>query len=265
MEKNSQQTLNLHYPSNPYSKSKSIWVMDAFAESNKHLKVYKNQYNIGTGVFWGLADYNSRLIKQYNSQKSNWIFTDMPYWHRFSNNRNQCYWRIIPNSLHCFWQKNYPSDRFKKLNVTLKDWRTNGDYILVCPSSQAMDIFYNQHNWLKNTLELLKKYTDRPVRVRLKPKKGEIKIPFEEECKNAWAIVTMASIAGVEAACLGIPVFCHNNSPAAPIGINDISKIEKSFFPDRTNWVNTLSYFQYTEDEIKKGLYKEFVNDYFLL
>ena len=235
------------------TESKGNWVMDAFARS------YHEQYP--HTVMWG-------NISTVNSYPKPFIFTDMPYFNRWmGDNRDTCHWRVIPDHVHVnpeIYGK-YPDDRFNQLNVTVKDWRTNGDHILVCPSSPAMERYYGDVNWLEGTLQLLKQHTDRPVRVRHKPRANGTSgpraaaIPFEEDCKNAWAVVTLASIAAVEAACLGIPVFTHEKGPGGVLANKDLSKIEEPLMADsaRTLWLNTLAYYQYTEAEIAAGIYKE--------
>lgn len=244
--------MNYYYPDN--KQSKAFWVFDALSHS---------KLNSNSSVFWGLAGRNFDEIKRHQTQKIPFYFTDMPYWNRWmGNNRDSCSWRIIPNALHCNWQQNYPNDRFKKLNVTIKDWRNNGEHILICPSSLTMNRFYNQNNWLNDTINELKKYTDRPIKIRHKPRSNKTSgpraaiIPFEEDIKNAWAVVTLASIAGVESACLGVPVFASKESPCAILGNIDLSNIENPKLIDRTFWLNTLAYFQYTENELKKGVCK---------
>lgn len=256
--------MNLFYPLT--NTSKACWVLDAFASSVNCQKQKHPFFNNKTGVFWGLAGHNFATIKEYQQRKIPWIFTDMPYWRRWmGDNRETCYWRIIPNALHCNWIKNYPSDRFDKLNLKIKDWSFTGDYILVCPSSSTLERFYDSQNWINRTVMELKKYTDRPIKIRNKPRKNGTSgprvadVPFEEDCKNAWAVVTLASISGVEAACLGKPVFCHESSMCAPIGNLDLSLIETPVRPNRKYWLNTLAYYQYTEDEIRCGTYKTIV------
>ena len=251
--------MNYYYPE-VGSQSKALWVLDALSCNDKKATVMRDgKFNNSPSVFWGLAGNNFNLIKQHQTQNIPFVFTDMPYWGRWmGDNRSECYWRIIPNNLHCNWVKPYPNDRFNKLNIAIKDWRNNGDHILVCPSSTTMNRFYGQDNWLNETLAKLKKYTDRPIKVRHKPRGNKTSgpraatIPFEEDVKNAWAVVTLASIAGVEAACLGIPVFTSNESPCAALGNTELSNIESPKLVDRNLWLNTLAYFQYTEDELKK-------------
>ena len=264
MEKNKIKIMRLFYKKDS-TLSKSIWVLDAFAQHNlEAIKCYNDEVPTDTGVLWGLGSYNFALAKKYMASNFNWLFTDMPYWNRWTGqNRDTCYWRIIPNALHCNWVRDFPDDRFKKSNIRLKDWKNTGDYILVCPSSITLETFYNQHNWTEKTIEKLKQYTDRPIKVRQKPRANgtsgpmAASISFEEDCKNAWAVVTLCSLAGVEAAIQGTPVFCHSASPCSPIGLNDLSLIEKPYKPDRKLWLNTLSYFQYTENEIASGMYQQ--------
>lgn len=248
--------MNYYYPDN--KQSKAFWVFDAIA----HSKLKNN-----SSVFWGLAGRNFDEIKRHRDQKISFYFTDMPYWNRWmGDNRNSCSWRIIPNALHCNWQQDYPNDRFKKLNITIKDWRNNGEHILLCPSSATMNRFYDQINWLNDTINEIKKYTDRPIKIRNKPRAKNTSgprvatIPFEDDVKNAWAVVTLASIAGVEAACLGIPVFCHQAGPCSVLGNLELKNIESPKLLDREMWLNTLAYYQYTEKEIEDGVCKH-LND----
>ena len=232
------------------TESKGNWVMDAFAQSNHQQYPHT--------AMWG-------NIATVNNYPKPFVFTDMPYFNRWmGDNRDTCHWRVIPDHVHCYWSIfNAPDDRFKKLNITVRDWRTNGDHILVCPSSPALERHYGDHNWLGGTLEILKQHTDRPIRVRHKPRANGTSgpraavIPFDEDCKNAWAVVTHSSIAGVEAAVLGIPVFSQWQSPCSVIGNLDLSKIEDPTLHDRSSWLNTLAYYQYTESEIAAGLYRD--------
>ena len=254
--------MNYYYPE-VGSQSKAIWVFDALLTSDSNARVYRdNTIDNCPGVFWGLVRNNFNLIKEYQSKGKQFYFTDMPYWNRYTGNRYECSWRIIPNALHCNWYKDFPNDRFKKLNVTVRDYRKAGSHILVCPSSPTIERFYNNTNWLNDTLNKLKQHTDRPIKVRHKPRANgtsgpaAAKISFEDDVKNAWAVVSLVSIAGVEAACLGIPVFCHEASPCSVLGNLDVSKIEEPYLACRDQWLNTLSYYQYTELELKQGMHK---------
>lgn len=253
--------MNYHYPSDINSKSKATWVLDAASAADPSANVIRNSISqSGINVVWGLGKGNFNVVKS----SDRYVFTDMPYWGRWmGDNRDSCHWRIIPDALHCNWIRDYPDDRFKRLNVSIRDMRQTGAHILVCPSSSTMERFYDQANWTNRTIAELRKHTDRPIKVRHKPRANGTSgpriatIPFEEDVRDAWAVVTLASIAGVEAACLGIPVFCHPASPCAPIGNLDLSMIEQPVMTSRNRWLNTLAYYQYTENELRNRAHLE--------
>lgn len=255
--------MNYYYPQ-VGSQSKALWVLDAMASNDKHASIIRDKtISEKPGVFWGLANNNFELVRQYDNQKLPYYFTDMPYWNRWAgNNRETCSWRVIPNALHCSWVEEYPDDRFKSLNIKIHEWRKTGSHILICPSSVTVNNFYNQANWLNDTVAKLKTYTDRPIKIRHKPRNNKTSgplaatIPFEEDVKNAWAVVTLVSIAGVEAACLGVPVFCSSHSPCATLGNIDLLNIENPILNDRTNWANTLAYHQFTEQELRTRMFQ---------
>lgn len=260
--------MNLYYPEDVNSQSKSTWVFDALKKSNKDAVEYHcAHYDGKLGVFWSLGSYNYNLIKKYKQETAPWLFSDMPYFGRWmGKNRETCYWRIIPNDIHCYWERtDLPDDRFKQHNITVKDYDAKGDYILVCPSSWMVENYLHLNKWLDNTVAKIKQHTDRPIKVRQKPRKlnrsGPMvaDIPFEHDCANAWAVVTSASLCAVEAAILGKPVICHELGPAAPIA-QRWQDLEKPIYKPRENWLNTLSYYQYTEEEIASGEYRGVIN-----
>jgi hypothetical protein len=59
-------------------------------------------------------------------------------------------------------------------------------------------------------------------------------------------------VAGVEAACLGFPVFGPETSPAYPVS-GSLDDIENPVRPDREPWLRTLAYSQFTTAEIANG------------
>lgn len=260
--------MNLFYPSDKNSTSKACWVLDAISKSTDCERHYSPVISKDTSVIWGLGKYNFQIASACRDQNLPWIFTDMPYWGRWmGGNRDSCYWRVVPGSLHCNWTSDYPDDRFQKLGIKISEWRTKGEHILVCPSSNTVERFYQIEDWTRKIVTEIKKHTDRPIKIRYKPRNKDTSgpraatIPFEEDCRNAWAVVTSFSIAGVEAACLGIPVFSHPQGPCAVMGNTDLSTIENPLLEDRASWLNTLAYYQYTEEELSKGEYKKVIDD----
>ena len=124
-------------------------------------------------------------------------------------------------------------------------------------------------SWLEDTLSTLKKYTDRPIKVRQKPRgrgtsgPSEAKTPIEEDLKDAFACVTSCSISAVESICNGVPVFCHEKSFAKPIGEIELSKIENPKYIDPYQWLCSLAYQQFTPEEIENGLAVKMIERYY--
>lgn len=212
--------------------------------------------------FWGLANGNWNMLEQLKLKQRKFLFTDMGYFNRWNGDPDTAYWRTIPNTLHVNSIGKYPSDRSRKLGIHLRDWRKSGSHILVAPSSFTMSQWcgYNsEQHWINATVAELQKHTDRPIKIRMKPRDGKksgpmvASVPLSEDLKDCWAIVTSCSMAAVEAVVAGVPSFTHTLSPAAPVSYTKLSKIENPHMPDRQAWINTLAYRQFTKIELANG------------
>lgn len=217
--------------------------------------------------FWGLGWDNKIIADSCYKQGHKWLFADMPYFNRWmgEDTSESCHWRLIPNDIHEHGQGDYPQDRADALGIDLQDWRKTGSHILIAPSSETVTRFvhqsdYNDKRWTRETIARLESLTDRPIRLRNKPRKGKLsgpmveKVSLEHDLTDCWAVVTTCSLVGVQAAILGIPVFCHARGPSAPIGNLDLRDIERPRMPDRRLWLNTLAYRQFTKAEIRSGM-----------
>ena len=95
-------------------------------------------------------------------------------------------------------------------------------------------------NWLDDTIKKIKQHTDRPIKVRHKPRgKGTsgpavADVPLTRDLENAHCCVTSCSISAVESLCEGVPVICHERSFAAPICDTNIEKIFEKMFVNGT-------------------------------
>lgn len=257
--------LNLYCPPSPTSKA--YYVLDNARKGwrGKTNDITDYHYDPELSLFWGFAHSNYELIQQRIQQGHDWLFADMGYLGRWNGLREDVdpdadyYWRICKNKTNQNETPSVPDDRFKKFNIQLKDWRKNGSHILVCPSSTTMNNFIAQPNWLEDTIYTLKTFTDRPIRVRHKPRgKGTsgpmaATVPLSEDLKDCWAVVTAVSATAVESAIAGIPVFSHLLGPGAGLGNTNNSKIETPALNDREAWLSGLCYSQFTPKEIASG------------
>jgi len=245
------------HPSKPDSKCN--WVMDSLAKGWRGSEHH----------FWGFINNNEYKTKQLTKHRIDWFFWDMPYygrWHR--DIKQDFYWRASKNHIHYRHTKNYPNDRFKQWNVTPKEY-TKGTKILICPSSETMTRYITGQTvqeWLDNTVTTLKKYTDRPIEIRYKPRANGTsgpsvaKIPFREQAKDTHCVVTSISLCAIEAQLLGIPTICHTDSFAKDISSTNIDEIENPKRVDTMQWFYNLAYSQFTHSEIESGLAQEILN-----
>ena len=212
-------------------------------------------------MFWGLVNNNTNLIHQIQDHGKTFWFTDTPYFGRFDNNnlrQDNHYWRICKNNIHVPFIKNLDNKRLQRFNIDVKD-KKNGDYILVCPSSDGIHNYLGMPNWLDDTIKKIKHHTDRTIKVRHKPRgKGTsgpavADVPLKKDLENAYCCVTSCSISAVESLCEGVPVICHEKSFAAPICDTSIEKIANPTYVDPSAWLNSLSYQQFTPHEFADG------------
>ena len=203
-------------------------------------------------VMWGTIRGNRGIIdlcRKYNRQ---WMYIDHAYLNRGHEQKN---YRFGINKLFAYPKDascaTFDNSRLKKMNVDLKDWQKNGNHIVVCPPSETIMTFYECHNWLEKTLTILKANTERPLVVRTKPKYGDVSRPLRMDLVNAHALVTHCSNAAVEAVIEGIPVFVSDHSVCKYVGSTDLTKIENPIYKDRTQWLNYLSFAQFSLNELK--------------
>ena len=165
--------------------------------------------------------------------------------------------------------------------VRLAPWRQTGDHVLIC---LQRDGGWSMAGWdvvdwaIKNIVEL-RKYTDRPIRIRPHPgdKKARkycerimklcqgrgmsrITISTEghslkDDFVDCWAVVNHNSSPGVAAAVEGIPVILTDpeRSQARDVATPNINRIENPFMPDRDAWINRISQFHWSHAELQSG------------
>jgi hypothetical protein len=156
--------------------------------------------------------------------------------------------------------ENRPADRLERTRVKARPM-TPGSKILICPpSAKAMSYWdLDEQQWVDETIEKIKQYTDRPIEVRYKqPREQRARINTIEQAlaNDVHCMVTYNSIAAVESLIYGKPVFALGPNAAAPLANNDLSKIELPFAPDLdqvTALLRCLAYHQFSVEEMSTG------------
>jgi hypothetical protein len=200
-------------------------------------------------VVWGVLRQSDRILAQAKAQQLYFFYIDHAY---FNRGHGRSY-RITRNGYEAGAVRACPPDRIADLDVELLPWRKSGREIIVCPPTEYFMQAHGCPDWLDTTLANLRRVTDRPIVIRLKPQPGEEVVPLPKALDTAHALVTHSSNVAIEAACLGTPVFVAPASAAAPVGLTDVSRIESPVYPDREPWLAHLAYNQFSFDEISDG------------
>jgi len=197
-----------------------------------------------------------------------------------------------------FGNENAPPDRWNKFvkdtGITIKDWNSPGDYILImCQKegdSSLQNLYKNYesfYDWVEETIIEIRKYTDRKIIVRPHPrnlkrglnmakklnKKKNLNIIVSENVKQdpsgrhggesldldlqkAYCVITYNSLSAIEAICEGIPTFAlENGSMIWPIAHKNLSEIENlNYNINIQQWCNEIAYTQWTVTENRKGI-----------
>lgn len=184
---------------------------------------------------------------------------------------------VFPTTGNYFWDNPDPrrwQQISKDLDISLKDWRANGNHILICTqrnggwSMKGLSVL----QWLDQIVQQIKKYSNRPIVVRghpgdkaaksyLKSQPGKYTVSTNEhildDFKNAWAVVTYNSTPGVAASIEGIPAFITDPIPetsqAYSVGNYDLKNLETPELKDRQQWIERLSMCHWNHDELSNG------------
>ena len=195
-------------------------------------------YYVDTGYFG-----NERTSANPNGWK---------FWHRIVKNNLQ-HGEIIPR----------PDDRFKQFGKQFNPWKKTGSKILVAAPDEKPCKFYgvDKETWIKETVDTIKKYTDREVVVRERAPKRIDRIVTNTLQQalddDIFALVTYNSVAAIESIFHGIPAFALAPANAAsPVCLQDLSSIETPYYPDSDKlyaWGCHLAYGQFHVREMKNG------------
>jgi hypothetical protein len=190
----------------------------------------------------------------------------------FPNTGNYCDTIIDPSR----WTK-----LSNELNVGLKDYRSNGNHVLLCLQRNGGWSMggHNVMDWAASTITKLRQYTDREIVVRghpgdkgtkdyLHPKTfmkrvGYLKnirlsdegVDLMHDLQDCWAVVNHNSSPTVGAAIEGYPIFVTDpyRSQCADIANVNLEDIEVPRLPERQDWANRLAMFHWNFEEVASG------------
>lgn len=279
--------------SNPGKFSNKVMLMDNFKQgvlsaNDEVIEFRENRLpdqKLDAGFVLGYTledNFRKKIIDQLRIQKTPQVFVDSNilhysrpehFWHRYSLNS------VYPNDGIYFFDnidKNKWNNYSQWHNAPLKPWRSQGTHILIlCQRPKGWNMMGNdQDHWLDKTISKIKKYSQRPIVIRMHPGDGtrfkqiekiqkrygnSISISQHENIRDAlkdcWCAVGYNSTPNVVSAIEGIPVYLEDpkHSWASDIAFTDLSLIENPPMPDRENWADKIANIHWSNDEVIQG------------
>ena len=254
-------------------------VFDAFANSlvgNGHTVVY-NDNTADVDCIWSVL-FHGRMARN----KAIWENKKPTIVLEVGGIKRGTTWKVGLNGINrsaYFGPDNNNDDRYRLLGLSVKPWRTSGEFILIAGQHDKSLQWQNMprmSNWFLNIYDEIRKHTERPIlfrphpRCRLEQIERGLKHVYRQEPQhvnstyddfdidfdNLWATISYSSNPGIHSCVNGVPAFVSTHSLAYDVG-NDIDflyDIENPLLPDRTQWLNDYAHTEYTIDEIAQGL-----------
>ena len=248
----------------------------------QHLEdVHWRKPKVGSYWFWGFMRNTKRIVEVAEQKGIDWFFIDHAYLYHQRHSMFEKY-GDYHNSIFRVCKNNYVIEKITDTNDTrylelkakfakddeldILDWKKGGKHIVVFPPSWWLckNLGMTPQKVLDDTIEELKKHTDREIKVRVKKMNGQYNpVPLHEDLKDAHAVVSFQSSAAAKAIIKGVPSFTITDkySAAVPMSLTDLSKIETPIYPDnRYEWLCNLANHQFYASEIESGYAKEYLD-----
>ena len=237
-------------------------LMKSFAKGCNGELVSFNDGHIKDGliVLRSRSPQANQMVRDCWKTGQDFIFIDTGY---FLNSQAKQYHRVTKNHYQNFKIIDRPNDRwemFQKQGVQMKPWVKDGETILVCPPTDKSMGAYTEidsASWTEQAVQSLKNlYPHKKIVIRTKPKLNKRRSgdSLEQSLKDnrVWAVASWQGGVAIEAALLGYPSFVHIHNAALPVTQSEWSK--GPVYPNRTAWLHSISYDQFTTRDMESGL-----------
>lgn len=227
-----------------------------------------NQYDESIPIAFRSMTKRKLMHSLLKDSKRDFYYIDNGY--MGNTMKRKFFYRVVKNDIqHIGRFKELPGDRWRS-QVSLCPWLVyhgkkvtqSGPILLVTPSGKPCQYYgIDRDTWVTETIEKIRKYTDRPITIRDKGLRSErIKNnSIGSQCarEGIYAVVTYNSIAALEAVHYGIPAFTMAPHAGDVICSTDLSTIDNAEYPDedlvRSFW-NWIAYQQYSPMELMQGI-----------
>lgn len=207
-----------------------------------------------------------KIMKRCWQDSRDFYYVDSGYFGNQPNPHNPNGWkywhRIVKNDLHHGSVKPRPSDRWDRLKIALHPRRYGSKIIVAAPDEKPCRFYgIDQQTWIEQTVDAIKKHTDRTVIIRRRAPKRKDRTHMDPLSRtlidDVHALVTFNSAAAVESVLHGVPAFTLAPANAAsPVASQDLSQIETPYWADQDKihaWACHLAYGQFHVTELQDG------------
>jgi len=243
----------------PYMES---FIIGSGGQITNYDKVEKSMVPV---LFRGIT--KMKHMKACEASGRDYYYIDTGY---FGNIRKKLYHRITKNAMQNIGPViERPFDRLEATGWRRSKFRPGKNILLCPPSAKAMSCFgLELDQWMEDTINTIKKHTDRPIVIRKKLSRRERSTTDTMEMalsQDVHCLVTYNSIAATEALLNGKPAFALGPNAAYSLCHSDLSLIEKPHIPtveELEAWAAHLAYCQFTELEMRDGTAWRILNDH---
>ena len=222
-----------------------------------------------TTVPMAVAGITKRIIpNQARLHGLDWYSVDTGYFGNRASHKN--WFRVTRNEYQLSSPiRARPSDRLNRLRLDLTHFR-RGSRIVVVPTHPKVCAAWQLGDhaaWLRSTIDLIRKHTDRPVVVRERPASRHTRqyqdVFVDYIRDDVHAVVAWTSNCLVEAAMHGIPVVSLGASAAVQVSgtIEQIDQLPDLDHDQQQAWLRHLSYAQFTVKEMRTGVVWRLLHD----
>jgi hypothetical protein len=207
-------------------------------------------------VIWNRYGQNDRLAKEYEAAGGKVIICENGY--MGLDNENRQYYSMALNGHNGSgrWYIGGP-ERWDKLGIEIKPWRSFGDHILVrSQRGIGNSIMASPPGWHNTVVSNLRRITDRPIRVRTHPGNNPKGVGLINDLNNCWCVIIWASSLGGRSLVKGYPVIYqapyHVCSDAMDSDLESVNN--PTLNDDRLFALRRMAWAQWSVDEISSGL-----------
>jgi hypothetical protein len=180
--------------------------------------------------------------------RADWYYGDHAYFGR------RQFYRITKNAFQHPGIGRPDFNRLLRFHSHAQPFKKKGRHVLICLQSENYQERFGDPSptFEQRLIKKIQMYSDRPIKTRTK----RSVIPFEDDLRDAWAVVTHSSACAMHALMAGVPAFVAGDTAWASLTLRDPVNIERPLYPsadERYHVAGVLAANQWTLDEIAQG------------